>query len=285
MSENPNHDTGAFSPYDTMETEALEELLRQDCQSPADSQLDTDELLSIMTVLSQRRQDLCAKETASQRAWEEFQKDYMPGQKSGNPPRPAAKRSVRFPYCQIAAMVAVVVLALCIPLITGTSKSDATPPQLPSDASTVFYFTADGTPHYGQSAQSSAPATGSVTMPEARVEDAVNLLPTWVPEGYLPEAAVVEKLNDTGFVYTQVYKKGEQVLIVTIREFDPDRTATYYINDVPPVIVESAGATFYIFPNENTMQVFWFRAPFECSISCDLEMDEIQKLLNSIGKE
>ena len=75
MSENLNRD---FSKYEAMETKELEEILRLDAEAPEGAQTDTELLLYILEVLASRNNTESITENKAQKAWESFERNYMP---------------------------------------------------------------------------------------------------------------------------------------------------------------------------------------------------------------
>lgn len=105
--------------YDTMSTEALEEILRADGNSPETYKSDTETLLYIMELLAERKRTSNAEHKV-QEAWEDFCQEYLPGAETTAPPEenPTAKP---LPYTffkhtkrilQTAAIVVVAILAV-----------------------------------------------------------------------------------------------------------------------------------------------------------------------------
>ena len=57
MSEKQNRGIGDLSKYDAMTTEELEEILRLDAEMPEGQESDTDKILYIMEVLTERKRN------------------------------------------------------------------------------------------------------------------------------------------------------------------------------------------------------------------------------------
>ena len=79
MSEQLDRRARDFSKFDSMTTEALQQILRLDAMKPEGEESDTEELLYIMEVLADRRRnDSTYTGKTAQQAFEDFQKYYMP---------------------------------------------------------------------------------------------------------------------------------------------------------------------------------------------------------------
>ena len=69
MSENEHRGIRDLSQYDSMPTEALEQILRADAETPAVQESDIELILYIMEVLSRRKKENQQSEKAAQQSW------------------------------------------------------------------------------------------------------------------------------------------------------------------------------------------------------------------------
>ena len=56
------------------------------------------------------------------------------------------------------------------------------------------------------------------------------------------------------------------------------------IEDEPIEIYEASGVEYYIFENLDQKQVVWYIDSYECRISCELTMEEIKMMIDSVRK-
>ena len=110
MSVNENRREGDFAQYDSMSTEELERILRQDAEAPAEQESDTEKLLYVMEVLARRNRETNRSGTTPQEAWESFQEHYAPEKDSIKPDRPIRPWVRRL---IAAAAQSIYTLALC----------------------------------------------------------------------------------------------------------------------------------------------------------------------------
>ena len=78
MSENQNCGIRDFSKYDEMTTEELEEILRLDAEMIDGQESDTEILLYVMEVLTQRKKQAGQTGNTAQEAYETFTQHYLP---------------------------------------------------------------------------------------------------------------------------------------------------------------------------------------------------------------
>ena len=114
MSENEHRGIRDLSQYDSMHTEALEQILRADAETPAEQESDVELILYIMEVLARRKKENQQSGKTAQQSWESFQQHYLPEQEIQ---KQNAKTLSGRPWLRrIVACAAVVILILCIPL-------------------------------------------------------------------------------------------------------------------------------------------------------------------------
>ena len=109
------------------------------------------------------------------------------------------------------------------------------------------------------------------------------LAPAWFPDDYELVDITVEQ---TPFqkAYRAQYIRGEQELIITVRE---------YLNDEPLYVEQSEGfveeykvdgITYYLLENNKQLQTVWIVDSFECSITGSVTIEEIKLMIDSITK-
>ena len=104
MSKIRNHGNRDFTQYDSMTTEELEEILRMDAKAPEGQESDTDLLLYIMGVLSDRNANNTGK-TALE-AWESFQTQYLSAEEAYPEHDRETNQPVKLPRTWLRRMIA-----------------------------------------------------------------------------------------------------------------------------------------------------------------------------------
>ena len=83
-----NRDRGSEN-LSQMSTEELEQILRQDTDTPGEQETDTDFLLEVMEVLAERKRENGKSEKTAEEAWKSFQEYYVPKSGPSRSARPA----------------------------------------------------------------------------------------------------------------------------------------------------------------------------------------------------
>ena len=114
MSEQEHRRMRDLSQYDSMSTEALEQILRADAETPAEQESDIERILYVMEVLANRKKEHPQSGKTAQQAWESFQQNYLPEQEIQE--QNVKKLSARSWLRRMIACAAAVILIFCIPL-------------------------------------------------------------------------------------------------------------------------------------------------------------------------
>ena len=279
MSEMEKHKE--ISQYDSMSTEELQEILRKHAHGELDTEPDTDELFEIMEVLSVRRQQQEPQAFRSdEEALAEFRQHYMPKEKEEYKPK-----VIHFPN-RILKMVAAV-LAVVLILALGTSVTAETLQidiwgKLANWTKEIFQFTdmRDGTmatnpeKEYNAELKSLQDALNGFELME-------NLVPTWMPEGYIcKDLKVVETPRVRNI--SAVYEKEGSELIIKIRQTIGVPAPQVEKNDDFLEVYVVDGVEYYIFSNTETLQAVWSIGEFECGISGKITLEEMKRMIDSI---
>ncbi|MDD3228133.1 MAG: DUF4367 domain-containing protein [Oscillospiraceae bacterium] len=263
-----------------LSTEELEELLRLDFDAPENNALSTDDILRILDVIEKREcSDQVENAAEVERAWESFQKDYMPTagdedslheeDAAGEIPRedrPAVPhRSPRHRIFRTSLIAAIIVLlslmfaaqAVGINLfkLIGTWTEE------------TFHLT--NSTEVMENGEPAASVNGSTNMDAkiqyASLSDALedngisaDTIPTWWPAGYSLSQLSVSQMQNTTIIYSLYENEDESytfsVRMLTAQENDP----TIYEKDENTVIqYKKGGVIHYIISNINTAQAIW----------------------------
>lgn len=266
MSENRNR----FAQYDTMATEALEELLRLDAQEP---ESDTDKILYIMEVLAERKKSHTGN--TAQQAYESFKQNYMP---EAQQPAPTQTKG-RFP-CWLRGLTAAA--AVLVILLVGSATAKAFGFNL---WKTVIQWTQE-TFHFGDQGNPEPDNSLEFDSLQAALEEGNTpswLAPTYIPEGYQLTDIIFER-TPVKKIYKAKYINGEKLISITVQD--------YLDND--PVFVEqsenlveeykASGIVYYIISDVAQMKAKWITGPYDCSISGNVTVEELKMMIDSIEK-
>lgn len=283
MSENRDRRTDRFSKYDSMPTEALEEILRLDAEAPEEQESDTDLLLYVMGVLANRRRNTDITGNTAQQAWDSFQKNYLDEEHLEDMQEPKKHRTATPWLRRLTAAAAVIVLVVCLPLTANAFGWEDIWNIFARWAKETFSFVSEESAEVSEPSPTHKEELASLQELLADCDRDASIVPTWIPEGF-----VLEKLErDTTpvqDVYIAYYTSGNKECEIRIRnhlskdiqniEIEENSGETYVVADVE----------YYIFNNMDQIQVIWFVDSCECNISGDLSIEEAKMMINSIKK-
>ena len=110
------------------------------------------------------------------------------------------------------------------------------------------------------------------------------LFPTWIPEGFLLFDQRI-KLDENIFIYTTYVCKDRTIEIV-IRSTNNDLTSGMVeVEDEKPQEYYSSGIVHYVVPNYEKIVAFWLNDGYLVTISGDVSIDEMQRIIDSIYEE
>ena len=279
MSEMEKHEE--ISRYDSMSTEELQEILRKHAHGELDTEPDTDELFEIMEVLSVRRQQQEPQAFRSdEEALAEFRQHYMPKEKEEYKPK-----VISFPnriLKTVAAVLAVVLILALGTSVTAEALQIDIWGKLANWTKEIFQFTdmRDGTiasnpeKEYNAELKSLQDALNGFELME-------DLVPTWMPEGYIcKDLKVVETPRVRNI--SAVYKKEGSELIIKICQTIGVQAPQVEKNDDLLEVYVIDGVEYYIFSNTETLQAAWSIGEFECLMIGKITLEEMKMMIDSI---
>ena len=276
MSENQNCGINMFANYDSMTTEELEEILRLDAEMPEGQESDTDKILYVMEVLTERKRNSSHAGNTALEALETFKQHYMPETDHSTAPVKSKSKCLRWVRSLTAAAA---VLAI---LLVGSVTAKAFGFNV---WKAVIQWTQE-TFHFGDWGNSNPKNNLSYnSLQEALSQGKItkSLAPTWFPDGYELTDITVEQtpLKKT---YKAIYTNAGKDIVITIQ--DHLGKSPYYIEQSEGLIEEykESEITYYIFENNNQTQAVWIVDSYECCIAGKATIDELKLMINSIEK-
>ncbi len=296
----PSEETRAA--MEQMSTSRLEELLLQDFRAPEGGAQNMAALYQAAQVLASRKP---CPSFAAGRAWESFQKNYLPFAQSAPPyrayddggkpssdaagaRRPASWRGRALRTAIATAALALTLFSLCVAaaasgfnlwrhLARWTDEiMELTPPQAVTAVEDHIRIPEDSK-EYG-------------TIQEAVTDFGLArpVVPQWLPDGFQQ----VELVVDTGLPYLIIfqaaYQMDEDVIIVFVSIHLPKEDGSFggyghfQKDEGDPIPYESGGITHLLSTNAGRSVALWANGPAECAISGDITMEELQKIIDSI---
>ena len=276
MSENLNRD---FSKYEAMETKELEEILRLDAEAPEGAQTDTELLLYILEVLASRNNTENITENKAQKAWESFERNYMP-EECQNP----VARKKRVPWLRrLAATAAAVALLIVIPFYTKALTLEEIMEIFGRWAKETFSFvSSENTEVSEPSPEDQDDYLFLQELLEENNRDS-SMVPTWIPSGFSLEK-VEKDVTPIQETYSARYVKGDRVFRIRVQNYLDDDFQKIETSQEYSEIYSVGNQDYYIFHNNKQNQAVWVRGTYECIISGNLSIDEMKLMIDSIEK-
>ena len=276
MSENLNRD---FSKYEAMETKELEEILRLDAEAPEGAQTDTELLLYILEVLASRNNTENITENKAQKAWESFERNYMP-EECQNP----VARKKRVPWLRrLAATAAAVALLIVIPFSTKALTLEEIMEIFGRWAKETFSFvSSENTEVSEPSPEDQDDYLFLQELLEENNRDS-SMVPTWIPSGFSLEK-VEKDVTPIQETYSARYVKGDLFFRIRVQNYLDDDFQKIETSQEYSEIYSVGNQDYYIFHNNKQNQAVWVRGTYECIISGNLSIDEMKLMIDSIEK-
>ena len=291
-----------------LSTEELEELLRLDFDAPKNNALSTDDILRILDVIEKRECSDQAENAAEvERAWESFQKDYMPTagdedslheeDAAGEIPRegrPAVPhRSPRHRIFRTSLIAAIIVLLSL--MLAAQAAGINLFKMIGTWTEETFRLTnsmeAVETKGPTSSVNGSTNAVGSdaeieyTSLSDALEDNGVSsdTIPSWWPDGFSLEELSVSQMQNSPIVFVLYESENRTFSISVHRVISRESDSTIYEKDGNEVIQYRSGDIIhYIMSNINTKQVVWVNDSVIYTISGQLTTKEIKKMIDSI---
>lgn len=283
MSENRDRRTDRFSKYDSMPTEALEEILRLDAEAPDEQESDTELLLYIMGVLANRRRNTDITGNKAQEAWESFQKNYLDEECLEDMQEPKKNRTATLWLRRLIAAAAVIVLAVCLPLSANAFGWEDIWNIFARWAKETFSFVSEESAEVSEPSPTHKEEFVSLQELLAYCDRDTSIVPTWIPEGFVLER-IERDMTPVQEIYRSLYLNGDMELRIRVQNYISTEFQKIETEDDFSEIYPVSGIEYYIFENDQQIQVVWIKDSYECNISGDISIEEAKQMIDSIGK-
>lgn len=278
-----------FSKYDSMTTEELEDILRQN-EDNFEDETDIDMLMYVAEVIRGRKEPDPNRKTPEE-AFEIFKTHYMPtdsemedSQEQSDEKTTRKNHGKVIPVARwmrrLTAAAAVVAV-----IFAGTITASA----FGVNIWEVFVQWTEETFHFrGNSDQEPSAPEKENNQDYQSLQEALDLykittplVPKWIPQGYELHSVKVNA-SPAQEVFLGIYLKDDQMLKVQIKQYldsDPEQ-----IEQSGTLLeeYESGGIIYYFFEDDPMLQAVWTNENFECYISGELTIDEMKQIVDSI---
>ena len=261
-----------YARYDSMPTEELQEILRKHAHGELDTEPDTQELYYIMEVLAERRKQQNPQAIRSdEEAFAEFCKYYMP--KEGKK-KPFSARWVKAATA-VAAILVVVVMSFGI---SAQAFDFDIWGKIANWTKEIFQFS-DVQPTEPEKENNLELKSLQDALGQYNI--AQDIIPTWLPEGYVFKD--INSLRSPREISVSAqFERDNEELIISIRQTIGIKPEQIEKNDnlLEEYIV--GDIKYYIFSNTETLQAAWVVGEFECIIGGRITIEELKEMINSI---
>ena len=269
------------SIYDSMTTEELCQILRDDAEYTDDNQMDAEQLLQIMEVINERREQKNSGGDVK-KSIEIFKKYYL----SDNVPPPApVRKPTRWKHGLVAAAAALAVLigGLTIPDASGKSAL-----QYIATWSDDFFWFEDSQQSENPDGTFPADAGNRVVWKELRdllTEHGITSvpLPNWIPKGYEFREAKVTGEGEHAFFFSS-YNRGESFVSFSLQAYLPESAGFICKNPGDVDLYQHCSVDFYIIGNTDELIITWIYGGYQCHLSGLFTMAEAEMMINSMTK-
>lgn len=276
MSENQNRGNIDFAQYDSMATEELEEILRLDAEMPEGQESDTDKILYIMEVLTERKRNNSHTGNTALDAFESFKQNYMPETDNNMIPVKTKRGCPRWVRSLTAAAA---VLAI---LLAGSVTANAFGFNI---WKAVVQWTQE-TFHFGEWGDSDPNNNLQFDSLQKALEEGNTpawLVPTYILDGFDLTEIKVEQ-TPLKKVYRAKYTgEGKEFIIAVWDYLDGDPV---FVEQSDGLVeeYEVSGVTYYIFTDVDLNKAKWINGSYECSISGNITIENLKMMIDSIEK-
>ncbi|MGM9638312.1 MAG: DUF4367 domain-containing protein [Butyricicoccaceae bacterium] len=312
MSQNRSHEQSGqahrtYPQIDALPTDALREILRSEMED-VDAVMDdekTQRILYITEVIANRENYKPTK--SAERAWEEFNAFYLPGEDAHDLPAPGGepamgpgrpetpekasaetentsfesihrKKPLSFRSLRYAAMA---VLALCL-FCSGTAYAFGVDLWGAAARWTSYNFGFTLDPGKAGAAQVS---TEGQKLCELFVQYDIdpNVVIKWLPDGFVVDAEkMTVRESDGRTAYQCGAVDGDRTVVFTVAVLTKPLSRTYEKNSENVITYEKGTVEHYIMQNIDNLEIAWKTGNYECSLSGNLTIEEAEKMIDSI---
>lgn len=299
-----DHKKNKYAHLDQLSTEALEEFLRVDMESP-DNEND-EAIFYILEMIEEREKERPTGRLSDvDRAWADFQKNYNTPEGAGCSlypdeaecddtqstggitQKPATVRRTHFRIRRVllAAAVVACLVVFAVPPALGYHSFFQMLGQWTENA---FHFRSNPVSSVsgGRTPNHSKHAREYETLQEALDDFGITekVAPTQVADGFSLERVTATESPEFGIIDINAFYENDlgKSISITMTKRASGGSLTYEKDDSSVIAYTVGDITYYIFKNNERMMCAWYIGTLECSISADLTSAELKKMIDSI---
>jgi hypothetical protein len=265
-----------YEKFNAMSTEALEDILRQDFALPDDAESDMDAILYITQLIADREKEHPTGRVGDvQASWADFQKKYL-----SSPGETATPSATNKPWHRKKVVRLALIAAAVIVLLMGTAYSAEALGWLPAWDKDYFWYMKDE--ESVSPDLSTVLVYGSLEETLALYDAPENMVPSYIPDGYVARDFEYDVVPDYVATFIQKYRSTRGTILLSYSLRSSDSTAQYSKDEGDPEVYTTHGTDFYIMTNAGKFEAIWNCGDFECSISGVPSKDDLIKMIDSI---
>lgn len=268
------NETFLHKAWSEMPTEQLDEQLQQELQKENPEE---EVVLGIMRVIQEREAD-CSEEITDEvcDAWEKY------SEMADSPKKNSRKRMW---FVSVAAAAIICIVSMAIPQTVG---AESILDVFFRWTESVFEFFAPGqdatNPPVAYEFQTDHPGLQQVYDKVTELGVTEPVVPMWVPEGYkLIELKSTQMLNGSRVYAT--FRLNDSSIMLAYQISVEVIPMQYEKENSAVEAYEYANVCHFIMANDENILVTWAVDGAECSVSADLERDDLYKMIDSIYRK
>ena len=287
MPNQKNRGNSDFSKYDRMSDEELEEILRLDLENTEGTESDDDLILYIMGVLADR--DHTEPMKSAEEAFESFKENYYPLEEGSSQNReesvtvehgPKKNRKKRWVHGSIVA-AAMMALVLFTSVSASAFKFDLWG-ELVKWTEEVFHFGSNFQIHQEEPFEEDTEFNSLIEAMEKK-KISTDVIPAWLPEEYRFYNLYIDENPKSITIHSEFKNPKEQIIKLQIKAYAEDYVQQIEKDNDLLEIYETHSNKYYIFENYELLYSCWTDNNCECYIFGEITIDELHKILDTIG--
>lgn len=271
--------------YDIMEDEQLRDILRADASKPEGEESDVDEIFYVMELLVRRRVERGEARDPAE-ALEAFKKRYPndlvvdeEDEACSEKVIPYSGRSAGWKRRLVAAAAAAALIVVGVTSVSA-AKFNLWETIAKWTQETFHWGTAQETDNYVPTPDKQSPCADLLDMLQQN-KIPTNLVPTWLPDGFvMSEMKVVEQM-DRRLIYAQFVNEDRNIMI-QIQDYLDENPRQFEQSGEDVQVYSNNGVQYYIFTNNQAIQIVWIINHYECEIHGTFTLDDAKLMIDSI---
>lgn len=271
--------------YDNMEDEQLREVLRADASKPEGGESDVDEIFYVMELLARRRAERGETRDPAE-ALEAFKKRYPndlvvdeEDEACSEKVIPYSGRSAGWKRRLVATAAAAALIAVGV-MSAGAAKFNLWETIAKWTQETFHWGAVQETDNYVPTPDEQSPCADLLDMlRQNKIPTA--LVPTWLPDGFvLSDMQVIEQPGR--WTICAQFENEDRYIVIQIQDYLDENPRQFEQSGEDVQVYSNNAVQYYIFTNNQAIQIVWNVNRYECEIQGIFSVDEAKQMIDSI---